>query len=358
MAKSTIYNCRRFFFVFYFLALIDVCGGFTHKKYHKTVKCVKLNNLEESLLHTIKKHLIQRSPEKFLINFFLVRSHLEKQHLRHPLTRFSLISYNLYDFNWVIPFGMKIVRQTTSTLTIKIELTLASSPTFLLTSFRERLCAKEREIDRKNERFLSWPRVTELKYILFYFTCNDHNNLLDFSKEMRYTKGVSMWPVGLVTHTGLSTPIVSLDGKFVGWYDGWIAGRKFPVDMACFAVNVQYFKKTNATMPYSAGYEEDGFLKKLNIKPEEIEFKADGCTKIYVWHTQTKKNYASDRQILDDKYNGTNLRLLQQAMIIKPPTEGPRQTLDPSKVKTLPAKKSDNNNNVINTEDEKKSVKR
>jgi len=66
--------------------------------------------------------------------------------------------------------------------------------------------------------------------------------------QMRNTQKVSMWPVGLCTRTGLSTPIVK-NGQLVGFYDGWIAGRKFPVDMAGFAVSVkfllevsQYFK--------------------------------------------------------------------------------------------------------------------
>lgn len=49
-----------------------------------------------------------------------------------------------------------------------------------------------------------------------------------------------MFPVGLVTRLGVSTPIVS-SGKLVGFYDGWIAGRRFPVDMAGFAVNVQFY---------------------------------------------------------------------------------------------------------------------
>lgn len=48
-----------------------------------------------------------------------------------------------------------------------------------------------------------------------------------------------MWPVGLCTKYGLSSPIVR-NGSFAGFYDGWIAGRKFPVDMAGFAVSVKF----------------------------------------------------------------------------------------------------------------------
>lgn len=54
---------------------------------------------------------------------------------------------------------------------------------------------------------------------------------------MRYTKKVSMWPVGLITKFGVSTPIVK-NGTISGFYDGWIGGRKFPVS---FSRSVVYF---------------------------------------------------------------------------------------------------------------------
>ena len=69
-----------------------------------------------------------------------------------------------------------------------------------------------------------------------------------------------MFPIGLVTHLGLSSPIVQ-DGRVIGFYDGirrfhatkegfqrliiagWIANRNYPVDMAGFAISVQLLKK-------------------------------------------------------------------------------------------------------------------
>ena len=33
-------------------------------------------------------------------------------------------------------------------------------------------------------------------------------------------------------------------------------------------------------MPYEPGLEENGFLKKLKVKPHNLEFLADGCTKV------------------------------------------------------------------------------
>lgn len=45
-------------------------------------------------------------------------------------------------------------------------------------------------------------------------------------------------------------------------------------------------------MPYKAGYEEDAFLKSIGLKIDEIEPKANDCTDVFVWHTQTTKTKA------------------------------------------------------------------
>ncbi|KAG8226697.1 hypothetical protein J437_LFUL005513 [Ladona fulva] len=68
--------------------------------------------------------------------------------------------------------------------------------------------------------------------------------------------------------------------------------------MAGFAVSVNFLlNKPNATMPYKAGFEEDLFLKSLGISYDEIEPKADLCSKVLVWHTQTKKKSASTMKL-------------------------------------------------------------
>lgn len=125
---------------------------------------------------------------------------------------------------------------------------------------------------------------------------------------MRYTKKVSMWPVGLVTKLGISSPIVT-NNTITGFYDGWIGGRKYAVDMAGFAVSVHFLlKRPKAEMPYKTGYEEDGFLKSLApLTLTDIEPLASMCTKVLTWHTQTKKNPIA--QPLNVTKYGTNNNL-------------------------------------------------
>ena len=60
-------------------------------------------------------------------------------------------------------------------------------------------------------------------------------------------------------------------------------GRKFPVDMAGFAVNLRLIQeKTNAWFNPNtrSGVQETDFLSKLGIEGYDLEPKADNCTKV------------------------------------------------------------------------------
>ncbi|XP_063928430.1 galactosylgalactosylxylosylprotein 3-beta-glucuronosyltransferase P-like isoform X2 [Zophobas morio] len=172
---------------------------------------------------------------------------------------------------------------------------------------------KPRGVSNRNKG-IQWIRKNAKSGVL-YFADDDNTYDLQLFDEIRYTKRVSMFPVGLITKLGVSSPIVK-NGIFSGFYDGWMAGRKFPVDMAGFAISVKFLlKRPKALMPFKPGFEEDGFLKSLEpFEPQDIELLASNCTKILVWHTQTKKNEPS--QALDfAKYNNTNLVMLKQILV-------------------------------------------
>ncbi|XP_061719928.1 galactosylgalactosylxylosylprotein 3-beta-glucuronosyltransferase S-like [Cydia pomonella] len=133
---------------------------------------------------------------------------------------------------------------------------------------------------------LSWL-LANINEGVLYFGDDDNTVDLQLFDEIRDTKRVSMFPVGLIGGYGVSAPIVK-DGKVVGFFDSWPAARRFPVDMAGFAVNIE-FLKPSATMPYIAGHEEDMFLVSLGVKLEDIEPLAENCSKVLVWHTKTLK---------------------------------------------------------------------
>ncbi|UXI18144.1 DNA replication licensing factor MCM4 [Sarcoptes scabiei] len=154
---------------------------------------------------------------------------------------------------------------------------------------------------------------------VIYFADDDNAYDVRIFDEMRDTRRVSMFPVGLISTLGLSTPIVSQKtGKIIGFHDPFIGRRKFAVDMAGFALNLQFFlSQKKATMPFKVGYEEDYFLKSLGIKIWQLEPKAKNCTQVLVWHTKTKPADQPKLTLMRKvtNYNETNLPKLYDNLL-------------------------------------------
>ncbi|EDW75458.1 uncharacterized protein Dwil_GK23869 [Drosophila willistoni] len=139
---------------------------------------------------------------------------------------------------------------------------------------------------------LQWIRQNNLTNGILYFGDDDNTYDLRLFDEIRPTQRVSMFPVGLIADYAVSGPVVR-QGKVVAFLDSWIAGRRWPVDMAGFAVNLNYMSQyPNVNMPYKPGYEEDLFLRSINLHIDQIEPRGNNCTEILVWHTQTKNKKA------------------------------------------------------------------
>ncbi|XP_074654767.1 galactosylgalactosylxylosylprotein 3-beta-glucuronosyltransferase I-like [Tubulanus polymorphus] len=140
---------------------------------------------------------------------------------------------------------------------------------------------------------LKWVRNT-LKFShessVLYFADDDNTYDLRIFKEMRSTSKVSVWPVGIVGGLLFERPLVE-DGKVVAWYTYWKPQRPFAMDMAGFAVNTKLLMKyphAEFSLKVPRGYQESVLLKQL-VRLEELEPKADNCSKILVWHTRTEK---------------------------------------------------------------------
>ena len=153
-------------------------------------------------------------------------------------------------------------------------------------------------INQRNEG-LNWIRknvhdINIRKDGVLYFADDDNTYSVKLFNEMRYTKTISVWPVGLVGGVIAEKPIVSWDKlsgsyKVSGWDVGWAPNRLFPIDMAGFAVNLELFlnhPKAKFSSNVKPGFQEPEFLKHFNIKMNDLEPKADQCTQVYVWHTK------------------------------------------------------------------------
>ncbi|XP_021918917.1 galactosylgalactosylxylosylprotein 3-beta-glucuronosyltransferase I isoform X2 [Zootermopsis nevadensis] len=155
---------------------------------------------------------------------------------------------------------------------------------------------KEKESNWKKPRGVQ-QRNTALQWIrnnlkaddqgVIYFADDDNS----YSLEMRDTQVVSVWPVGLAGGLMVEMPVLDpKTGHVKGWNSAWRPERPFPLDMAGFAINLSHFlKHTEAKFSFNVenGYQESEILRHLATR-DQLEPKADNCTKVYVWHTRTE----------------------------------------------------------------------
>lgn len=76
----------------------------------------------------------------------------------------------------------------------------------------------------------------------------------------------------------------------IGFNSVWKPERKYPIDMSGFAIKLSYYILKSSPKFYSdlpIGYQETYFLDQLLDNYSQLEPKADNCTVVYVWHTQT-----------------------------------------------------------------------
>ena len=138
-----------------------------------------------------------------------------------------------------------------------------------------------------------------------YFADDDNTYDLELFNEMRFTRRVSVWPVGLVGGMLVEKPVLK-DGRVISFNSMWQSERPFPIDMAGFAVSLQMIL-SRPNLTFSAeqriGYVESHFLGQLVSSWDELEPKADKCTKVLVWHTKTQvPNLHEEKKLTKPSY--------------------------------------------------------
>ncbi|NWZ29925.1 B3GA3 glucuronosyltransferase, partial [Asarcornis scutulata] len=141
---------------------------------------------------------------------------------------------------------------------------------------------RPRGVEQRN-RALQWLRDTRppSEAAVVYFADDDNTYSLRLFEEMRSTRGVSVWPVGLVGGLRFERPLVA-GGRVVGFHTAWKPERPFPLDMAGFAVALPLLRARPAARFDPAaerGYLESSLLGGL-VTPAQLEPKADNCTQV------------------------------------------------------------------------------
>lgn len=175
---------------------------------------------------------------------------------------------------------------------------------------------KPRGAEQRNEG-LRWLRemgaaaegkeAAALEEAVVYFADDDNTYSLQLFEEMRYTYRVSVWPVGLVGGMKFERPVVE-DGKVVRFHTGWRPNRPFPIDMAGFAVSLRLVM-TNPEARFDGeaqmGFLESSFLQHM-VTMDDLEPKADLCSKVLVWHTRTEKPKMKREDVLQKQGLGSD----------------------------------------------------
>ncbi|XP_032090358.1 galactosylgalactosylxylosylprotein 3-beta-glucuronosyltransferase 3 [Thamnophis elegans] len=141
-----------------------------------------------------------------------------------------------------------------------------------------------------------------------YFADDDNTYSLRLFDEIRSTQRVSVWPVGLVGGLRFERPLVE-NGRVAGFYTAWKPNRPFPVDMAGFAVALSLLlanPEARFDLLAERGYLESSLLQSL-VSMEELEPKADNCSKVLVWHTRTEKPKMKQEELLQKQGLGSDL---------------------------------------------------
>ncbi|KAI1898700.1 hypothetical protein AGOR_G00075070 [Albula goreensis] len=225
--------------------------------YARLVQKAELTRLSQTFLHVPQLHwiLVEDSPEKTaLVGEFLKHSGLTYTHLNVATPRERKLQEG--DPSWLKPRGA----------------------------------------EQRNEG-LRWLRESSRgqqgarpDHGVVYFADDDNTYSVQLFEEMRGTQMVSVWPVGLVGGMRFERPVVE-GGRVVRFHTGWRPSRPFPLDMAGFAVSLRLVlanpeSRFDGDAPM--GFLESSFLQGL-VTMEELEPKADMCTKVLVWHTRTEK---------------------------------------------------------------------
>ncbi|KAK9512502.1 hypothetical protein O3M35_000910 [Rhynocoris fuscipes] len=206
------------------------------------------------------------------------------------LTRLSQTLMHVHNLHWIVIEDAPKTSRLVENLLARSNLNYTHL--FVPTPAKYKKKSSPRGVEQRNAA-IKWLRKNKTlndKGVV-YFADDDNSYSLQVFEEMRYTKEVSVWPVGLVGGLMVEKPILDpVTGKVKGWNSAWRPDRPFPIDMAGFAVNLQHLlKKSTALFSYnvSGGFQESHILQQLTTK-ENLEPKADNCTQVLVWHTRTE----------------------------------------------------------------------
>ncbi|CAM2116979.1 unnamed protein product [Caretta caretta] len=228
------------------------------------------------------------------------------------LVRISQTFLHVKNFHWIVVEDSPVKTQLVSELLAQSGLRFTHLHTETPKEHKRKESdpnwLKPRGVEQRNLA-LQWLRENrELSEEgVVYFADDDNTYSLRLFDEIRSTKRVSVWPVGLVGGLRFERPLVE-KGRVVGFYTAWKPNRPFPMDMAGFAIALQLLlanREARFDLLAERGYLESSLLQSL-VSIEELEPRADNCTKVLVWHTRSEKPKMKQEELLQKQGLGSD----------------------------------------------------
>ena len=281
-----------------FLAIVStVCVGVYYKTSRKWNESIIYPDESEVFTDICSDSISAYDTDSYLdqdtpVIYFITPTYSRREQVAE-LTRLSQTLLHIKNLVWIVAEDSASCTDTVSSILLRHKKKIPY--VHILSPMPERynhVILKPKGVSSRNAAvnwiIFNYFRGNVLDPGVIYFGDDDNTYDMSLFEEIRWTKKVSMLPVGFVVEDAFTSPVVEND-KIVGFSDPWFGMRKFPVDMAGFAVNIDLLLKHRPKMPYLQGYEETLFLENMNITIDDIEPLANGCTEVLVWHTQTKK---------------------------------------------------------------------
>ncbi|CAF1110816.1 unnamed protein product [Adineta ricciae] len=237
-------------------------------------------------------------PSSFVRKIYMITPTKTRAEQTPDLTRLAQTLYLIPNLFWIVvedepQVTLRLRRLLRSFHLPFIHLNIAT-PDYLKPTQNQSTWRRPRGVFQKNIG-LQWLRTNTNKDedALVYFADDDNTYHWKLFQEIRKVQSVGVWPVGLVGELLYERPIC-LNGRVHSWFHYMYRKRKFPTDMAGFAIHLRlihhystYVFNVSAT---SIAEQESQILNTMTTI-DQLECLANNATKIYVWHTKTQSMF-------------------------------------------------------------------
>ncbi|XP_067938550.1 galactosylgalactosylxylosylprotein 3-beta-glucuronosyltransferase 2-like [Watersipora subatra] len=305
--------CSAVWFLIMFVQLESCRGGINDHQPSSLVTYRKALAAKEKEIKYLREHadsLNRRQHVVGLPTIYIITPTYTRPVQKAELTRLSTVFHSISNVHWIVVEDSDVKSNLVVDFLKDCELNtthlLSVTPPDVKLREKDPNWLKPRGVLQRNTG-LAWLRSNlnaDFNHGVVYFADDDNTYSVKLFAEMRDTKKVSVWPVGLVGKLRYESPLIEA-GKVIGWHTYWFRNeRPFAMDMAGFAVNLHVILENSlAKFDINAkrGFQESVFLQALGITLEDLEPKASMCTKVLVWHTRTEPANLSNEEKMEMK---------------------------------------------------------